>query len=151
MIDLLAPHSSEPVVAAAVELENVELSLEQGDERQKPLAVQPVLVKLVGGAVRGRHHHDPGIEQCGKQAIEDHRVGDVLNLEFVKAEERRLGSDLRRHLGDRLAGSVPPLLFDAIVHFEHKGVEMNPPLVLARRGGEEEIHQHRLATPNRSA
>ena len=151
MIDPLTPHSSEPVVAAAVERENVELSLEQGDERQKPLAVQPMFVKLVGGAVRGRHHHDPGIEQRRKQAIKDHRVGDVVDLEFVKAEECGLRRNVRRDLGNRLAGSVPSLLFDAIVHFEHKGVEMNPPLALARRGGEEQIHQHRFATPNRPA
>ncbi len=151
VVERLADQPGQAVVAAAVELEHVELLLQQLDERQKPVAVKPMLVQFIGRAVRGRDHHHPRIEQGGEQPIEDHRVGDIVDLEFVEADKRRLGRDIGRHLGDRFARLVPPLLLDAVVHFEHEGVEMHSPLARAGRGGKEQIHQHRFAAPDRAA
>ena len=91
MVDRLAVQPGQAVVAAAVELEHIELLLQERDERQKPLALQPVLVELVRRAVGGRDDHHPGVEQRGEQALEDHRIGDVLDLELVEAQQRRLG------------------------------------------------------------
>jgi hypothetical protein len=41
------------------------------------------------------------------------------------------------------------LVLDAVVHIEHEGMEMHPPLPLDRRGGEKHVHQHRFAAPDR--
>ena len=92
----------------------------------------------------------PAVEQGAEQPLEDHRVGDVVDLELVEAEQRRLGREVGGDLGDRLAGAGAALLLDAGVHVEHEGVEMHPPLVRDRRGGEKQIHQHRLAAADRA-
>ena len=50
-----------------------------------------------------------------------------------------------RDFCDRPVGLGAPLPLDAVVHFEHEGVEMHPPLAKARHGAEEQVHQHRFA------
>ena len=42
------------------------------------------------------------------------------------------------------------LPLDAVMDFEHEGVEMDPPLARARHRGKEQIHQHRFAAPDRA-
>ena len=76
--------------------------LEQRDERQEQRAVEPVLVELVGRDVRGRHHHDAELEQPREQPAEDHRVGDVGDVEFVEAEQPGLLGDRRGGEPDRI-------------------------------------------------
>ncbi len=98
VIDRLAGERAQPIVAPAVELEHVELLLQEIDERQEALALQPVLVEIVGRPVRGRDHDDAALEQLLEEPPEDHRVGDVGDLELVEAEQRRLAGD---RLGDR--------------------------------------------------
>jgi hypothetical protein len=63
VVDLFAVQPGEAVVAPAVELQHIELLFEQRDERQKPFALQSVLVELVRSAVRGRDNHNPCVEQ----------------------------------------------------------------------------------------
>ena len=128
VVDRLAMQPGEAIVASAVELEDKELLLEQRDERQKALALQTMLVELVRCAVRRRDDHNSGIEQCPEQALEDHRIGDVLDLKLVEAQQRSLAGEIARDLGDRPVGLGAPLPLDTVVHFEHEGVEMHPTL-----------------------
>ena len=86
VVDRLADQPCEPPVASAVELEHLELFPEECHERQKELALQAMLVEPVGRQVGCRHDHHPGLEECRKQAPEDHRIGDVLDLKLVKAQ-----------------------------------------------------------------
>jgi hypothetical protein len=109
-----------------------------------------VLVKPVRCKVGCRHDHDPGVEEGVEQAPEDHRVGDVVDLELVEAQQRRLVGDVGGDLEDRRIRLRPPLSLDAVVHFEHEGMEMNPPLAQARHRGKEQIHQHRFAAADRA-
>ncbi len=117
---------------------------------QKELALQTVLVEPVRRVVRGHHHDHPGVEECREETPEDHCVGDVVDLKFVEAQQRRLtsdvGGDLVYGLG-RLGAALP---FDTVVHFEHEGMEVDAPLMRARHRGEEQIHQHRFAAPDRT-
>src|SRR5579885_2423020 len=48
------------------------------------------------------------------------------------------------------SGASAARRLDPVVHVEHEGVEMHPPLRRDRRGGEEQVHQHRLAAPDRA-
>jgi hypothetical protein len=93
----------------------------------------------------------PGIEERGEQPPEDHCVGDVVDLELVEAQQRRLAGDVGGDLVDGFLGPGAALPFDAVVHFEHEGMEVNPPLARARHRAEEQIHQHRLAASDGSA
>ena len=60
---------------------------QQRDEGNEQRAVEAVLVKIVRLDVRGRDHDDAVLEQPREQAAEDHRVGDVGDVEFVEAEQ----------------------------------------------------------------
>jgi len=87
-----------------------------------------VLVELVRCLVRGRHDHHFGLEKCREEAPEDHRIGDVVDLKFVEAQECGLRGDVGGDLVDGLLGPGAALPFDAVMHFEHEGMEMDPPL-----------------------
>jgi hypothetical protein len=125
--------------------------LEECDEGEKELALQTVLVEPVRRLVRRRHDHHSGVEECREQASEDHRIGDVVDLEFVEAQKRRFRGDVGGDLVDGLLRLGAALPFDAVMHFEHKGMEMDPPLARVRHRGEEQIHQHRFAASDRAA
>jgi len=55
-----------------------------------------VLVELVRRTVRGGDDHHPGIEQRGEHPLEDHRIGDVVDLKLVEAQQRSLLGDVLR-------------------------------------------------------
>ena len=65
------------------------------------------LEQVVWGGVGGGDDHDPTLEQRLEQTAEDHRVGDVIDLEFVEAQQCRTGGDLvgqrRYRIGDVMA------------------------------------------------
>src|SRR5205085_758705 len=78
-------------------------------------------------------------------------ISDVVDLELVEAQQRSLTGETARDFGDRPVGLGAPLPLDAVVHLEHEGVEMYPPLAKARHRAEEQVHQHRLAAADRTA
>ena len=93
MIDVEVLDAPAPVILAAVELENVEPLLDEGDEGQKMFALQPVLVEIVGRVVRGGDDDDAVLEQGLEETAEQHGIGDVLDLELVEAEKADLLGD----------------------------------------------------------
>ena len=131
-----------------VELHHVEPLAEHVDERHEPLALQPVLVKLGRMPVRGGDDHHPALEQFLEQPPDDHRVGDVGDLELVEAEQRRGLGDLPGDDLDRVVLSLLARTVDGGMRLLHEGVEMDPALGRDRRGFVEEVHQHRLAAPD---
>ena len=144
----------QPEIFWSFELHDLHLLAQQSDEREEQRAVEPVLVEIVRRDVRGRDHDDALLEQPREQPAEDHRVGDVGDVEFVEAQEpgflgERVGNEADRvavrdaaglHL---LAHAVEPL-----VHVRHELMEMRAPLALHRARGEEQVHQHGLAAPD---
>ena len=86
-IDVHGAHVLEPVVGAGIELQKVELALQHGDARQKVLALQSVLVEVARRAVGGGDHHHTRLEQRLEQPPQDHRIGDVVDLELVEAQQ----------------------------------------------------------------
>ena len=130
------------------------MAAQHRDERQEQPAVEPVPVKLVGRRIRGRNQDQTTREQCLEQTRQDHRIGDVLDGELVEAEEPRRLRDIRSDGSDgvcralaavshRLADEV-----DAVVNLRHEFVKVHPPLPPHHGGGEEGVHQHRLAAPD---
>ncbi len=91
------------------------------------------------------------IEKRLKQTTQDHRIGDIYHVEFVKAEQpafiRDFGSDPNQR--------IILLVFlaergQALLDFQHEGVEMDPALARDWRGVEEHIRQHGFAAPDRT-
>ena len=124
---------------------------QQRDEGKKQRAVEPVLVELVRLDIRGRDHHDARLEQAREQAAEDHRVGDIGDVKFVKAQQPGFLGERGRGLRDRVAvgklAGFDLLAIDvhALVHVGHEFMEVDAALALHRARGEEQIHQHGLA------
>ena len=145
-IDRTTGELAEPVVAGRVEANHVGVALEQVDEGQEQAAVEPVPVEILRRHVGGGDEHDPFREQAREQAREDHGVGDVLDLEFIEAEQHRFFGDGRGDRRDRvagpgfLAGGMEPLL-----DLAHELVEVHAPLRQRRGDGKELVHHHGLA------
>ena len=116
--------------------------VDKGEER---VALDAVLVELLGLTVRSRHHHQAVREEIAEEAAHDEGVGHVCHLEFVKAEQRGGAGDVVcdvrhrvTHVGVRL-----PQLVHPPVHLQHELVEMYPPLApfLERDAVIERVHQ----------
>src|SRR3546814_4085775 len=71
------------IVGRTVEAHHVEPRLDQRDEGQEMLAVEPVLVEILRRPVRRRDHRHPALDQRGEQARQDHRVGAVRSEEHT--------------------------------------------------------------------
>jgi len=128
--------------------------LQHVDERHEQSAVQAFLIELLRLDVRGRDQHNAMFEQLREKPAEDHGVGDVGDVEFIKAEKPGLPGQLGRRLLDRILGGVLaelhllPYRMNALVHIDHEFMEMGAALALDRARFEKQVHQHGLAPPD---
>ena len=101
--------------------------------------------------VAGGNHHDAFVEQAFEQTAQDHCIGNVLNLEFVKADQPGFLGDFGGDFGQRileLAVALAPAMH-GVVNFEHEFMKMDAALVVTANGLIKHIHQHRFAAPDR--
>lgn len=99
--------AAEAVVLLAVEFQDVQPFLDQTDERQETVALQTVLVQVVGRPVGGDDDDRAVVEQRLEQPPDDHGVGDVQDLQLVQAQEPGRRSDAARQLGQRVGLLAP--------------------------------------------
>ncbi len=74
-------------------------------------------------------------------------IADALILEFVEAEQRGLGGNAVGQRRNRICAiriGLPPSV-DPRVRLLHEAVEVDAPFARHVGGGEEQVHQHRLA------
>ena len=97
--------------------------------------------------VGGRHDDETAGKQLLEQPAQDHRIGDVGDVEFVETEQPGLCGDAVGDHADGVVGLVAVLAFlvDAPMDVAHEGVEVDAALARDRRAFEEEVHQQRLA------
>ena len=119
--------------------------LDLADERHEQRPVEAAGVEVRRGDIGGRHHHHAEFEQPREQPPQDHRIGDVGDVELVEAQKPGVLGQRGRREPDRILvadapgldlGPEPP---DPVVDVRHELVEMDPPLAL-----------HREASKNRS-
>ncbi len=72
-----------------VDLKHVELSLEQRDRGQETRSLQSVAIQTGGRHVGGDNQGHALAQQFLEQPAEQHRVGDVGDLEFIDAPQAR--------------------------------------------------------------
>ena len=92
----------QPEIGARGQPRHLHVLLDQRDERQEQRAVESVLVELVRRHVGGRHHDHAEFEQPREQPAEDHRVGNVGDVEFVEAQKPSLVRDRGGREPDRI-------------------------------------------------
>jgi hypothetical protein len=103
--------------------------LQQLDGRQDAVAVQPVRVQRVGVEVGGRDDADAVGEQRLQQPVQDHRVGDVGDVELVEADQPEAPRDAPPQLVQRVGRALE--LLQLAVHLAHELVEVQPRLALS--------------------
>ena len=146
MVDLDLLQRAQAVIDAGFDFEHVEMALEQRDGRQEAVALQAIRVEAIGRVVRGHDEDDPLGEQPVEQPPENHRVGDVGNMEFVKAEQAHLAGDLPGDLEHRVGLAL--VFFQVVVNLLHEGVEVDAPLAPVGHRIVEAVHQEALAAPD---
>jgi hypothetical protein len=80
----MAAQTVEAEVGRALDGDHLHPRLQHVDEGHEQLAVEAVLVQLVRRPIGGRHHRHTQPEQPIEQPAQDHRVGDVADLELVE-------------------------------------------------------------------
>ena len=98
----------------------------------------------------------PRAKSCSNRRAEDHRVGDVVDGELVEAEKIDTGCQIVCRRCDRIEvvrSAVlcnAPMRGDTVLHLEHERKEVDAALAGRRGRLEEEVHQKRLAAPDRA-
>ena len=84
-----------------------------------------------------------------EQPAQDHRVGDVGDVELIEAKQRCGPGDRSATTGTTIAFVLLSRSRDELVHLDHEFMEMDAALRLERYEVEEQVHQHRLAAADR--
>ena len=148
VVDLDLLHLQPPVVGAVVHGDHVEPALDQLDRRQESLALQPAGIELVRVIV-GRHDElHAAVHHLLEEAAENHRVGDVRNMEFIEADQSIPPCRARRCLGNRVLRPFQGVEF--AMDLAHEMVEMHPALPDQWHTQVERVHQEALAASDRA-
>ena len=107
--------------------------------------MQAVGVQVVGFEVGGGDKTHTVGKQCVQQPVQDHGVGDVRHVKFVKTDQFVTLRHPATQLVERVDGALQVHQF--AVHFTHEFVEMQARLALDRNGVKEAVHQETLAAP----
>jgi hypothetical protein len=119
--------------------------LNESNEGQEEVAVEASIIETFGRRVRCHDNHGAPVDQSGEQARDDRGIGDILDLQFVEAEQARLSGDGFRQRFDRLPVWRAAKIAQPFVHFAHEGVEVNAPFARLGRMAEEHVHEKTFA------
>ena len=89
-------------------------------------------------------------EQGLEQPAQDHRIDDVVHLEFVEAQQGGFLGDLIRQRRDGV-GDIGVVALDGVeaaMRVLHEFMEMDALFARHVRGLEEQVHQHGFAAPD---
>jgi hypothetical protein len=104
-------------------------------------SIQPVGVEVR----RGDDRDTVGVHRV-EQPVQDHRVGDIRDVELVEADQPEAPPDALAQLVQRVGDALEFL--QLAVDFAHELVEMQPCLALQRHGLEEAVHQEAFPAPH---
>ena len=76
------------------------------------------------------------------------QIGDITDLQLVKAQQCGLGSNAHRHRLNRVFLVGFAGRGDTAMHLLHEGMKMHPAFFGHGRGFEKQVHQHRFAPPD---
>src|SRR5215467_3240682 len=143
VVDLDALEHPLAVIDPTVDVQHVQPRLQDRYRRQEVLALEAVLVQIVGAVVRGEAAHHAEVHDAAEQPPDDHRVGDVVHVHLVEADQ---AIPLGDALGERGERVFPALQFlELAVHVAHEVVEVHAALAYERQAQVEAVHEEALA------
>ena len=133
------------IVGAVVHVDHLELLVQQGDGRQDAVAVQAIGVQVVGLEVGGGDKAHAVGEQRVEQAVQDHGVGDVGHVEFIKTNQLvSLGHAHAQHI-QRVDRALH--VAHLAVHLAHELVKVQTGFALDRHRVKKAVHQKTFSAP----
>jgi hypothetical protein len=119
---------------------------QQRNGRQEAFTMQTVRVEHARRIVGSHHQNDPLGEQAIEQATENHRIGNIGNVELVKAQQTNVARDLFGNPEHRvrLAFVFVQITMDLL----HEGMKVNTLFAAIGHGIVEAIHQEAFAPAN---
>ena len=108
--------------------------------------MQTVGVQAIGLEVGGGDKAHTVVEQRHKQAVQDHRVGDVGHMELVKANQLVTLGHAFAQLIKRVDGALDHGQF--AVHLAHEFVKVQTGFALDGHGRKKAVHQKTFAAPH---
>ena len=124
----------------------VEVFVQQRDGGQDGVAMQAVGVQPVGHVVAGHHENQLVGKERVQQALENHRVGNVRDMEFVEADDGITFGSAACHFVERVGHGLER--FQLLVHGPHEFMKMQAGLAFRGQCLEKAVHQEALATPH---
>ena len=131
------------IVDPGVDIDDLELLVQQLDGGQDAVTVQPARVQVIGFEVGGGHKAHAMLKQRVEQAVQDHGVGDVSDMKFVKANQLEPLGHANTEFVQRIDRALQISQF--AVHFAHELMEMQTGFAFNRDGIEKAVHQKAFA------
>src|SRR5262245_33213336 len=144
----------QPEIGTRIERSDFQMLFDELDERQEKRTVEAVLVELARRYVRSCDHDHAEREQALEQSTENHRIGNIGDVELIEAKKPGLLRNGRSDEPDRILPAdftelgLLPQRVDALMNLAHEFVEMDATLAHHSRCCEEHVHQHGLAATN---
>mmetsp|Transcript_877 Transcript_877/g.2037 ORF Transcript_877/g.2037 Transcript_877/m.2037 type:complete len:275 (+) Transcript_877:1582-2406(+) len=122
------------------------------DKRNKEVALDAVLVKIIRCTVAGSNHDHATIKKCVKESADNHGISNISDLELVKAEHpsflvKCIHAPLHHLI--TLESSLLQRVKHS-VHLQHKLMKMDAPLAYNRQRIIQQMHRVCLAASGSS-
>ena len=108
--------------------------------------MQATRVKIIRFEIRGGDKTHAVFKQSRQEAVQDHGVGNVRDVELIKTNEFITLSHALSQCIERVDGTLQ--ISQLAVHFAHELMKMQPCLSLQRHCVEKAIHQKAFTPPN---
>ena len=134
------------IVDSGVDIDDFELLVQQLDGGQDAVTVQSARVQVIGFEVGGGHKAHAMLKQRVEQAVQDHGVGDVSHVEFVKADQLVAFGDVGTQHIERIDGALQGAQF--AMHLAHELLQVQTRLAHDGHRRVEAVHQKAFAAPH---
>jgi len=139
-------HHTAPVIRTLADRHHLQPVLEQFNGRQDAAAVQAIGIQGIRMEVGRGDEPDTLLEQRTEQAVQDHGIRDVGDMELVETQEAVFARHLPGQHVQRIDGALQQR--QLAVHLAHELMEMQAGLALHRDRAEKTIHEKALAAPD---
>ena len=137
---------AQAIIDARIDLQHIEPGFQETDGRQEVFPLQAIRIQLIRRIVRRHDEDDTADKQGIEQPAEDHRVGDIRDMEFVETDQAAFGGKAVGYLGQRVAFADMLLQFG--MNSLHERMKVNAPLAVIGHRIVEAIHQEAFAPPD---
>ena len=134
------------VIFAAIDIQHGQMAFYQGDGGQEAVAVLPLRIKLGRRIIGGGHQHHAVREQVFQQPPQNHGIGNIADVKFVKTQDARFFGNIGGNGFERVLLAV--FVAHAAVDFRHEGVKVDAAFAAVGQAAEERVHQETFAAPH---